>query len=142
MFVSFTFVSAVLQTLLRQDDTNGGVSEAFTIEMRYMQSKDSTAETDSHSAWRKWWHYAFHLGWIFRIRMQCANYSSLVYILYPLKNVLYEFNFIIQFYIPFLYRCKFYSYVLYINKIHAYWHDRDEIAANWSGFSKLPIYGQ
>lgn len=53
MLVTSTSHSSVLQTLLRQDDTNGGVSEAFAVEVRYMQSEDSTAEADSHSAWCK-----------------------------------------------------------------------------------------
>lgn len=44
------WTSSGLQALLRQDDTNGGVSEAFAAEMRYMQSEDSTVEADSHSA--------------------------------------------------------------------------------------------
>lgn len=44
------WASSGLQALLRQDDTNGGVSEALAAEMRYMQSEDSTVESDSHSA--------------------------------------------------------------------------------------------
>lgn len=44
------WTSSGVQTLLRQDDTNGGVSEAPAAEMRYMQSENSTAEADSHSA--------------------------------------------------------------------------------------------
>lgn len=40
--------SGRLQALLRQDDTNGRFAEAFTFEMRDMQGKDSTFETNPH----------------------------------------------------------------------------------------------
>lgn len=43
----------LLQTLLRQDDTNGGLSEALAAEMRYMQSENPTIEADSYTARRK-----------------------------------------------------------------------------------------
>lgn len=41
------------QALLRQDDTNGRFAEAFTFEMRDMQGKDSTFETNPHPTGRK-----------------------------------------------------------------------------------------
>lgn len=40
--------SGCLQTLLRQNDTNGGVTKTFTTEMRHMQGKDPTPETNPH----------------------------------------------------------------------------------------------
>jgi len=46
-------IRVVFQTLLRQDDTNGGVAEAVAAEMRDMQSEDPAAEADSHPARRK-----------------------------------------------------------------------------------------
>jgi len=46
-------IRVVFQTLLRQDDTNGGVAEAVAAEMRDMPSEDPTAEADSHPARRK-----------------------------------------------------------------------------------------
>lgn len=49
----FFFLSFQSQALLRQDDTNGRVAEAFTIEMRDMQSEDSTFETNPHPTGRK-----------------------------------------------------------------------------------------
>lgn len=47
------FSVSITQALLRQDDTNGRVAEALTFEMRDMQSKDSTFETNPHPTGRK-----------------------------------------------------------------------------------------
>lgn len=53
LHIYFFFLSFQSQALLRQDDTNGRVAEAFTIEMRDMQSEDSTFETNPHPTGRK-----------------------------------------------------------------------------------------
>lgn len=47
------FSVSITQALLRQDDTNGRVAEALTFEMRDMQSKDSTFETNPYPTGRK-----------------------------------------------------------------------------------------
>ncbi|KOX79579.1 hypothetical protein WN51_02845 [Melipona quadrifasciata] len=56
LFIQIKFIQILKKnTLLRQDDTNGRLAEAFTVEMRHMQSKDPTPETDPHPSGRKSW---------------------------------------------------------------------------------------
>lgn len=52
-FLRRVSILAVFQALLRQDDTNGGLAEAFTLEMRHMQSKDPTSEANPYPSGRK-----------------------------------------------------------------------------------------